>query len=510
MKLLQVFWKLPKKLFKREKKEKRGTKKITVDKEFTLKSEPIQLDITLEPRPPIRKKKEKIHIQVGLDFGTSCTKIVYSQMGRRFSKALNFGHNLLIFPNYCLPALAAVDKQGELIFGTEAAKLLLDEEWDVGFQRFKVVVAGKYEASLRDPTTEENFYKYRDSNNYPKSFTPEKLTSIYIAYVMKECRNLILSLPEYEDAELDVAFNICMPIEHIENNKVRVAFEDIFTKAEAIDRAWQHLKDNFNPVKEEPSSEYFPIDKEKRVFAIPEAVAGIASYLISLRREDGLHAIIDLGAGTTDVSICNLVSPGGKSDSIWYAAKNLPFGAINIERQIADFVRECHSDEKKCKCTDVYEILYSLGSPSFIEGRNADKKAVLYRSARDALSTIRDSKHYRHTWYEAYKKLKASTKWERVEIFLCGGGASLPFANNVFSVPWWEQIKVRYPVSSLPIPDNYEAGEAKAPFERMAVAYGLAIPKPTLETYTMPKDAPDQTPPKLHYVLPDRDEIYAK
>ena len=84
------------------------------------------------------------------------------------------------------------------------------------------------------------------------------------------------------------------------------------------------------------------------------------------------------------------------------------------------------------------------------------------------------------------------------------------FADNVFSIPWWDLIHGPYPVSRLPIPDDYDPGEAEAPFERMAVAYGLAIPKPTLETYTMPKDAPDQTPPKLHYVLPDRDEIYAK
>jgi len=44
----------------------------------------------------------------------------------------------------------------------------------------------------------------------------------------------------------------------------------------------------------------------------------------------------------------------------------------------------------------------------------------------------------------------------------------------------------------------------------MDVAYGLAIPRSKLEDYTLPKDAPNQTPPKLHYVLPDRDEIYAK
>jgi len=507
MKLLQAFWKLFKKSVKKKKKE---PKKIAVDKDFSLKPEPKQLDITPEPSPPIRKKIEKIHIQVGLDFGTSCTKLVFSQQGRRFSKVLSFKHNLPIYPNFSLPSLAAIDKQGELLLGTEAAKFLSDKEWDFGFQRFKVIVAGKYDDSLRDQKTEENFYKYRDSNKYHKSFTPEKLTSIYIAYTIKEARSLISKLPEYEDAELDVAFNICMPIEHIENNEVRMAFEGIFTKAEAIELAWQDLGDCFNPVKDDPSREHFPSDQEKRVFAIPEAVASIASYLISLRREDGLHAVIDLGAGTTDISICNLVSPGGESQSIWYAAKNLPFGTVNIERLIANFVRDCHGDEVECKCADVYEILLSLRSPNFINGKYAHQKAVLYRSAQDELEAIRKSSQYRHIWTEAYKHLIGTSLWEGVEVFLCGGGASMPFADNVFSIPWWHMIPGLYPVSKLPIPDDYDPGEAEAPFERMAVAYGLAIPKPTLETYVMPKDAPDQTPPKLPYLLLDRDEIYAK
>lgn len=44
----------------------------------------------------------------------------------------------------------------------------------------------------------------------------------------------------------------------------------------------------------------------------------------------------------------------------------------------------------------------------------------------------------------------------------------------------------------------------------MDVAYGLSIPKPMLERYTLPKDAPDQTPPRLRCVLPDREEIHEK
>jgi len=332
MKFLQESWRSFKRLFKKEKEEKREPKKLLIDKDFSLRQEHTQLEIDTKPRPPIRKKREPVHIQVGLDFGTSCTKIVYSQAGRRSKKALSFDHGLSIYPNYCIPSLAAISPKGEFLLGIEAARYLIDKEWDSGFQRFKVIVAGKYDANFRDLKTEENFVRHRSINKYPESFTPEKVTAIYLAHTMNRCRNLIMNLQEYQDSEVDMTFNICMPIEHIENNDVRNAFEDIFSKAEAIERAMQDLRENFNPVIEDPKPEYFPSKEEKRVFAIPEAVAGIASYLISLRREDGLHAIIDLGAGTTDISICNLVSPKGESESLWYAAKNIPLGTINIER----------------------------------------------------------------------------------------------------------------------------------------------------------------------------------
>jgi len=495
MKFLREFWKLFKIFGK-----KRKNRKTIIQKDFSLRSELTQLHIEETPTPPIRKKEEKIHISVGLDFGTSNTKVVYSQAGKRFRRALNFNHNLQIYPNYCLPSVAAVNPRGEILLGVEAAEYLLNKEWDFGFQRIKVCVAGKYDKTFSDHITNERFYKYRSLAGYPESFSQEKLTAIFLAYAMNKCREHISNLPEYIDTDLDIAFNICMPIEHMENNSVRKAFEDIFRKAEAMERAMQDLGENFNPVFYDISQEYYPNEMEKRVFSIPEAVAGIASYLISLRREDGLHAIVDLGAGTTDVSICNLVSPRGEAESLWYSAKNIPLGTINIERLIVDHVQEESEKRATCTCQEVHDILNSLKYQS----------PVLYKKAWDRLSAIRESEYYRHAWGGAYRHLKSQSKWENVEIFLSGGGSLLPFAENVFRIPWWQQIETKYPVSRLPIPEDYIAGESEAPFERMAIAYGLSIPKPSLEKYTLPNDAPDQTPPKLHYFLPDRDEIYAK
>jgi hypothetical protein len=60
----------------------------------------------------------------------------------------------------------------------------------------------------------------------------------------------------------------------------------------------------------------------------------------------------------------------------------------------------------------------------------------------------------------------------------------------------------------LPIPRDYQGGEV--PFQRMAVAYGLAIPKPE-HGYgsrpdgtggpVLPQDSPDHTPPKRYKVF---------
>lgn len=510
MKFLQEFWKSFKKQIRKEKKRKDKQKSIVSKQDFTLTSEPTQLGIEAKAIPPIRRKVEKIHINVGLDFGTSFTKVVYSQGGKRFKRALSFDHNLPIYPNYCLPSVAAIGSNGDFLLGAKAARYLMDKEWDSGFRRFKVVVAGKYDSAFFDKATEENFLRYRQKVGYHHSFTPEKLTAIFLAYAIRECRERISNLPEYKDLDVDMEFNICVPIEHIENNVVRNAFEGIFKKAEAIERAMQDKSQKFNPITEEPPQEYYPSTKDSRVFAIPEAVASIASYLTSLRREDGLHAIIDLGAGTTDVSICNLVSPRGDSESLWYAAKNIPLGTINTEKHIANYLNASKEKNRTCSCCEVYEILNELRGAFPINKSYEKRRILLHRSIREEFSHIRKSDYYRNAWGGAYNHLRKQTKWEKVEVFLTGGGSLLPFAEDAFCIPWWELIHSRYPISKLPEPDDYDPGFAEAPFERMTVAYGLSIPKPMLERYTLPKDAPDQTPPKLHYILPDRDEIYAK
>lgn len=135
-------------------------------------------------------------------------------------------------------------------------------------------------------------------------------------------------------------------------------------------------------------------------------------------------------------------------------------------------------------------------------------------TALTELRALHASHEYCQTWGLASKHLNKQTEWEKAQIFLCGGGAKLPYVERVFSIPWeWSDLQtrqVKYPVSKLPTPDDYAAEEMDAPFERLAVAYGLARPIPELEHYVLPSRSPDHTPPRLPVKELDHEILYPK
>lgn len=509
MKLLQAFCKL----FKRT-PESKTTKGSIQDKPAETKkpeSGPIDQQVTEKkergkaPSPVIRPKGKELHFQVGLDFGTSSTKIIYKLLGTPEFRVLNFKHNLPNYPNYCFPSLAAIDQKGELQLGVAAAKELLERNWDSGFQRFKVVLAGKYDEKFRDADSEKKFYEYRDSHGYNDRFTPERLTAIYLAFVMKKAREIIENFFGDHDVLINLAFNICMPIDHVENNIVKTAFEKTFSWAEAIEIEWRKNPKKFDPIAASYQVEGLRL-KNPMVFAVPEAVAEITSYMISLKKKDGLHAIIDYGAGTTDVSICDLITFIDGINCDWYAARNIPIGTIEIERIIAKHINDC-GENSGCSHGDVLRYLTNLGH------ENEDLKE-LNKDVRQKIKNLKDSTDYYQTWGSAYiKKLPTEGAWKNVEIFITGGGASLPYIDEIFSEPWWEKLKndgIRYTVSKIPTPDYYDTGGINIPFERMSVAYGLAWPLPEIPDFKLPTDAPVNTPAPQRVIDLDRDELYPK
>jgi hypothetical protein len=438
----------------------------------------------------IRVRREKVHLQVGVDFGTSTTKVAFQQVGGgvRQVRALSFGHKLPHYPEYCIPSVAAFDNQGQFLLGPDAARFLTDKPSTDGLRFLKLVLAGQYDRLFLDPFVNELFMSNLH-RRYPSStgISIDHVVVSFLATTLHKIRSVLKS--RYPNQELELAFNVCAPIDHIENNPLKSQFDRILQAAELLESNLDATGTETDLLERScvayAAAQQQKPSTERRVFLIPESVGAIASYLASLQVRNGTHAVYDFGAGTTDVSIFE-ISNVGKGDpfTYWRSARNLPRGAQRIERLVADFLN-AQSPSNRLSDIEVSRAVVDLQK----------QPNVLREKVRSELTDLWKDCHV--AWREAYGRLKTQSEWERekVQVFVCGGGSGLPLIKEIFAQSWMPNWGP-YPTRDLPGPDVYDADNANAPFRRLCVAYGLTTPQPQLGEYVLPRDCPDHTPKK--------------
>jgi hypothetical protein len=435
----------------------------------------------------IERRRDETAIHVGIDFGTSSTKIAYFQHGSIGNKIqpVLFNHGLESYPEYCLPSLAVFDDGNDFLLGKEAAKFLSTKPWDQGLRYFKMIVAGKYNDSFYDKTSTQNFNQSLRNNKYDV----EHVTAAFLAYTIRNSKKLIEKL--CSGYPLSFAFNVCIPIDQVEDSKVKPIFDKILACSQEIEIKWAdetNHKDLLDLAKTNlENAEYDEKNPKTRVFSVPEAVAEVASYFKSLKSQDGLHAVIDIGAGSTDVSIFylhNIRQTGERS--FWYAARNLPRGGQRVEKIIFDCITEIGREPSDILVLD--QLNNFRQAPQDLQ--NKVKKELM--ELREESVPV---------WQLAYGKEANELSWrqEKVKVFLCGGGSNFPFVKDIFKESWMPSWGP-YPISDLPCEEDYNSTDA--PFKRMSVAFGLAQPTPMFSKYTLPNDCPDRTPAQLPLRLP--------
>jgi hypothetical protein len=438
----------------------------------------------------IRRRVSHATVQVGLDFGTSATKATYRILGAENPQVrpILFRHKSANYLPFCLPSLGSFTEDGQLLLGIEADAHLASRPWGEGLTRFKMLVAGDQDARYLDKKLRDRYDSYvRRTVGDESMCSPEALAATYLAYAMRVIRRELAR--EVQATTIDISFNTCVPIDQRENNLVFAGFQRVVATAERLEK----MRDpNDNPSREwlEVATELLPVtkyddnDTNTRLFLVPEAVASVAAYLVSLQKRAGIHALYDIGAGTTDLSVFNLdVSRTRGTTNFWYSARSIPMGTGQIEERLAEGRRGTES------VINPEEILAALNTP----GGN-DRTEL--NSVKEDLTTIwlRTSKG----WSEAFKyHLRKESEWraDKVQVFLAGGGASLSGAHATFRECPLMARWGPYPCSLVPAPDGYDSRGGVAPFARMSVAYGLSIPIPELEVNVMPSESPDHTPP---------------
>ena len=421
---------------------------------------------------PIRRKTtETVDIIVGLDFGTSNTKIAYRRVSTNQVKPILFNHKSAIHENHFLPSIAVFRNDGNLLLGLDAAKYLKSNPQKKGIFNFKMLFVSEIDESLNN---NENIKLMKEKiepefdERILQQFNDRKFRLIvisYLAYTMREARNKIMK--ELPNRILDISFNICIPVDYVNSNIVSDEFQKLIASAEFLERKYFDKYSNFEFL----DLIYRNIDYDEdhtRVFDIPETVAEVASYTTSSSIKEGLHALIDFGAGTTDISIFNIKHPRKENQKfVFYSSHILNYGFRRV-----DLLKELN------KTDEIEKYILFLWEKSNIAWHNA---------------------YYGHLTNDI------DWKGDKVQIFISGGGAGEKLVSKIFRKPRvnkekWESHP--HPLRLLPTPEDYES--KKIPFHRFAVAYGLSNPKPKLRIndFLLPKDAPNDTP------IPIYKEVY--
>lgn len=426
-------------------------------------------------------QNDDVRIAVGLDFGTHSTKVVFVQLGaNRIYRPMRFGHGLASWQDYTMPAVGII-RYGSLLWGADAARELEGRPWSAGIRRLKVLVAAASDAAFQDDALLAAFDTEIGNAGLDRGvWTPCHVAAAAIALQMREVRRRLSR--EFPGRNLNVDFAVPVPIDHVEKSHVLTYFQSVADAALHLIREDGELKFAENELVPRVAEVYGrgkPASHGGNTITLfPEAQAQMASYLTSLETTTGVHAVVDIGAGTTDISIFDLRQDllSKEQVSVWYAAAAIPKAATYVQQRAVPEGASSKITEKEV-----------------IEALQARPKESEW-----ALETIRhDTKP---VWVGAYNHLLRQSYWEDCPVFVCGGGAQLPKANEVFKRCWVQNWR-SHKLFRLPTPRDYEGGGV--PFDRMAVAYGLAIPAPEHPSTVLPKDSPDNTPPRLERRPPE-------
>jgi hypothetical protein len=231
---------------------------------------------------------------------------------------------------------------------------------------------------------------------------------------------------------------------------------------------------------------------------IPEVIAEVVSYAESDFRDEGLHLLIDVGAGTFDV--CGF---------ILFENKSKRQDRYSLLTSRVELLGAAMLDRKR------REAIYAATKRYFAAGReNFDPVAPIpvepesYVPNVDELlsSVLQANERLKDDCVDTARAVVAALRkardpnasaWNReLPVFLCGGGSHLELYQSIVEeLSDWLENKVpecdgarRLPLQK---PDKLDADIPDAEFHRFAVAWGLAQPAIELGDYLTPSEIPD-------------------
>lgn len=439
------------------------------------------------PTAPVGRRRR---VTVGLDFGTSTSKCCFREEsdGKPFVFAEFAGPGGKGSSPLFDTALAVRDRT--LLFGPDATNA------PEVIRSFKMCLP--CQARLEAGTPQPGKCP-RCSEILPGTFeiagttvSAEDLCTLHLSVMLSEVLPRIPAAVGADASRLRVNVNAAAPLDQLrEFGSVGQYFERVvyyalrLAESGSPRRSWQ-VKDAIGAleaVRRDPK----PPESESQTALFPETHAAMTGFLLLPESEKGLYGLIDVGAGTSDISFFWLQKDENDTRAWYYATGTTPKGMDDVDRALAPLLKEPH-DRLRAKRESMGADWVSEHSGMFDDvGRAIDKHYTsVYGNARQL-----DQRDWAWTDRQGVAQFR---------LFLVGGGAGCePLVERMCKAPP-RGIRWREPPSRLLVPADVSIispggvlnSLRSAGFEDarplLLLAYGLAHPRPDVPKFERDRD----------------------
>ncbi|MGG6268401.1 hypothetical protein ACQ4M3_19610 [Leptolyngbya sp. AN03gr2] len=428
--------------------------------------EPIEVE---PPDTPIDEPTDELEIlalNLGIDFGTSFTKVCFRDLVNDRSEIVTFTNEVTKLDEALLPTKIAILPDGRLLTGLTASEWQDHEQPEHSMVEFIKMRLAHFDL----PESAGN-WKFEQIPGATEAEAIENLCAYYLSRVISRAQAWIRrNKPELIlNQNIEWSANVGVPVEYCDSKAIE-RFRTVLSLAWLLSNepqteamTLQNLHTQLQPLR--AKLETTTVD----CHAVPEIAAEVWSLINSREADTGFYLLFDVGDGTLDGCSFHYWNDQGEKKVDFYFGKVNPLGVTAFSQSLADELGVTEIDVKQTLFGD---------SKRFVDRIQTSKsrKAIQQSVAKVVLEgTDRYKKHGFQLTPHGVKK--------PLDIRIGGGGGQTDFYRKAIVNTHQDfQHKNRgipdYKLESLPTPKDLETnGIDSAEFYRFAVAYGLSIPE---------------------------------
>jgi len=415
-------------------------------------------------------EEPKQQLVIGLDFGTAYTKVVIGE--QRIKYAVPFQHFSSEDNPFLLPSkLAIINQQEECLFGDITNSVQIIDDLKMRFLN-------------------------RDFSEVSKVYIAS-----YIALVLRFVRGWLLDTHRavYKGRQLNWMVNIGLPTANYDDEELSKAYGDIVQTAWGISvlpgpitipRVREYLyKIVIHPEKiPEPYASRF-LNRDL-ITPLPEFAVQLAGYVRSPRRQESLHLLIDVGAGTFDITSFNIYRDRESGEDLY------PIFANEVKQLGVRFLL-AHREAKIEGCKPLFSPFGAIPQDNEFSrsaGIELEELESIDRSFESNVSKL----ILEVLQYTKEKRYRIYTQWQNgVPTFYCGGGASVDFYRIIFRKFEERSPPFKFTRIRLDAPEDLEhPGLPENTYDRLSVAYGLSHDPFDIGEIRKKSEVPDEEDPE--------------